>query len=639
MFQTAVPVKLSSIPDYGTNAHLEQLILKLQAINADIVFLGTKIPDNLEWKCQKINTVAAVLHHAGLKVGVWIGCFGHISYDGMGFTRMTDLNGNENSILTCPSDQAFSRYYGSLVAQLATCQIDAIMLDDDFRINFNNRLPLCFCHNHLNHISQRLGENVTLDILRSKLLTGATNRYRTAWMEANQHFLTEFSRDIRRAVDNVKPELPVLLASGPALWGLDVSTPMQIAQILAGSGQPVSIRLSSGPYWPMFFPKLRLAPIIELIRREAAYCRQVGISAFAEGDTYPRPRYEVPASQLELYELACRADGNAAGILKYVFDYVASLSYETGYVDAAVKNQLLYQHVEQAFFSKIPVGLSVFAPFSFTENFVGMNSAPTPDVESASVYVPAIQMLTDNSIPSHFEPRGPGIVFGNDASKLPLDRLKDGWILDLPAAKALTARGVDVGLREDLGAFHTCQDNTWLIHNTAYLLKLSEQEFCPVAGPDIHKLSVDSSAEILSTYAQGQSSCPGEYRYENQQHQRFVVFPFDAFREQHKIGMFRNYYRQKELVDAYQWLSGQKLDAVCTGHPDLYLMAKKDGDSITVGLWNFSLDAIESPVIDLADQYKELETVNCTGTLSGNQVTLSRLGAQEFCCFTAKVKF
>ena len=71
--------------------------------------------------------------------------------------------------------------------------------------------------------------------------------------------------------------------------------------------------------------------------------------------------------------------------------------------------------------------------------------------------------------------------------------------------------------------------------------------------------------------------------------------------------------------------------------PDLYLMVKTDARSITVGLWNFSLDAIEAPVVELAAPSTQLKTVNCTGSISGNRVTLSRLPAQEFCCFTAEL--
>lgn len=637
MFEIAVPLMLSSIPEHAAEAHLARLIEQLESIGASMVYLCPHIPDALETSCKKINEMSSVFHNAGFRVGVWIGSIGHVNYDNMNFTHMVDLDENEIDMLTCPSDGRFGRYYCTLVERLAACEIDVLMLDDDFRINFNKRKPLCFCKNHLQYMKDILGEAVTAQQLQHVLLTGKCNRWREAWLRANRHFLNEFASEIRSSVDAVRPELPVALCSGPASWGVDGSNPAELARILTGSNQMI-LRLSGGPYWPfMFFKNLRLANIIDFTRMQAAYCSQNGIAAYAEGDTYPRPRYEVPASQLELYDLACRADGNMAGILKYVFDYVACDSYETGYIKASVRNQQLCHSTELTFSHKKPVGISVFAPFSFMKDFCGSEAEQTPDVETASLWIPAVKMLNDNSIPSHFEPEGTGIVFGGAAQQLPLERLKDGWILDLPAAKILTERGVDVGLREDLGVFRTNQKKMLLLHDTAYVFKLSEEEYCPVSGPEVHRLRVDASAELLSNYAQGGSSCAGEYRYENRLGQRFVVFPFDARKEQEKIGMFRNYYRQRELIDAFSWLSGRSLDAICTGHPDLYLMVKKSADSIAVGLWNFSLDAIETPEVELAAAYTQLETVNCTGTIAGNRVMLSRLPAQEFCCFTARL--
>ena len=637
MFETSVPIMLSSIPDENRQAYLDFLIGQLGAAGALTVYLCPHIPENPDAECEKINAVADVLHRAGLHVGVWIGSLGHVNYDGRGYTHMVDLDAEAVDLLTCPSDARFRRDYCAIAARLAACRIDSLMLDDDFRINFNGRKPLCFCENHLRRMAQTLGEDVALPQLRRVLLTGQNNRWREAWLEANRFFLNGFAAEIRSAVDAVRPELPVILCTAPASWGVDGSEPAELARILAGRA-PVSMRLSGGPYWPvMFFKNLRPANIIDIIRRQAADCRSKAIPAFAEGDTYPRPRYEVPASMLELYELGCRADGNASGILKYVFDYVACASYETGYVDAAVRSRPLCRQTEAAFAGKQAAGVSVFAPFSFTRDFVGSEAAPTPDIETSSLRLPAIRLLNDNSIPSHFEPEGAGVVFGAAARQLPSARLHDGWLLDLPAAKILTARGVDVGLRADLGLFTRAQKHMHLLHDSAWLLMLSDAEYCPVSGPEIHRLAVDASAEILTRYAQGGVSCAGEYRYENALGQRFVVFPFDAETEQGKLGMFRSYYRQRELLDSFAWLRRAPLEAVCPGHPDLYLMVKTVARSITAGLWNFSLDAIEAPVVELAAPCTQLKTVNCTGSISGNRVTLSRLPAQEFCCFTAEL--
>ena len=176
MFETSVPIMLSSIPDENRQAYLDFLISQLGAAGALTVYLCPHIPENPDAECEKINAVADVLHRAGLHVGIWIGSLGHVNYDGRGYTHMVDLDAEAVDLLTCPSDARFRRDYCAIAARLAACRIDSLMLDDDFRINFNGRKPLCFCENHLRRMAQTLGEDVALPQLRQVLLTGQNNR-------------------------------------------------------------------------------------------------------------------------------------------------------------------------------------------------------------------------------------------------------------------------------------------------------------------------------------------------------------------------------------------------------------------------------------------------------------------------------
>ena len=54
----------------------------------------------------------------------------------------------------------------------------------------------------------------------------------------------------------------------------------------------------------------------------------------------------------------------------------------------------------------------------------------------------------------------------------------------------------------------------------------------------------------------------------------------------------RSYCRQAQLARLYPWLNGSPVDAICLGNPDLYLLAKKDDNSLAIGLWNYSKDKI-----------------------------------------------
>ena len=85
------------------------------------------------------------------------------------------------------------------------------------------------------------------------------------------------------------------------------------------------------------------------------------------------------------------------------------------------------------------------------------------------------------------------------------------------------------------------------------------------------------------------------------------------------------------LAPVMEKASGEKLPAFSYGNPDLYIMAKEGGGKLAVGLWNFHPDAVKRPVIELKKEYKNAKFFNCTGTLEGDRLSLSRLEAFGFC--------
>lgn len=187
MFHTAVPVSLSTIPDTQPEAVLEKIFAKLSDVGADRVFLCPRFPDHLEEKCEKLRRLVPLFRERGIAVGVWVSSLYHVTYDGMGFSHAVDLDGSEKTEFTCPTDERFTDYYASLMKTLASCGADTIMMDDDFRVNFNGRKPMCFCRKHMAYMESVLGRKVTREELREKLLTGACSEERQAWMAANGH--------------------------------------------------------------------------------------------------------------------------------------------------------------------------------------------------------------------------------------------------------------------------------------------------------------------------------------------------------------------------------------------------------------------------------------------------------------------
>ena len=629
-YLTAIPVMLSSIqPD-----RMQDLVNDLHAMGAQQIFLALNDFEQMDEDCQKLASVLPRFRDAQLEPVIWVGSsIYHASYPGRGFRKMVGIDGSPAEALTCPTDENFVRYYCEQIRRLSQLPVDTIFLDDDFRMNFINRTPVCFCDAHMKLYQEALGRAISREEMCSRLLAEDDPAVLRAWLEVNGGLLRSFAEAIRRAA---APRVRMALCSAPALWGADGTSAIELTHILAGSHPPV-LRLSGSPSWVGWdsFRDLghNLGNMIDFSRMQAAACLKEQIATLGEGDTYPRPRYTVSAALLENFDLALRADGAFAGILKYVYDYI-SLPYERGYVERAMKNRPLYEAVERMFGGKTTTGVAAYVP---PARDLAMATTALPLRENRVATLPAIRFLNDNSLSTAFGAEEPCVVFGDSGKVVPLERLNHGAILDAVAAQHLRARGVDVGILESRGLVRPPEKTGPLTHNLSGEEYFLEDVPAPLVDPQIHDLSPDPSAQILSQIRIGPRRYPGTYLYQNRDGLRLCIFAFDAGRCPPESGLFRNYGRQRQLVDRiFPWLTGKRLDAVCLGHPDLYLLTKKSDDALTVGLWNFSPDRIDAPLVRLGEVYRHLETVQCQGALRGDQVCLSTLYPQEFACFTVR---
>ncbi len=623
-----------SMKNLMRNNSEKELAEQLHRVGATGIFLCGIDFDNLETTCENINRYAEYFRNEGFEVGLWFSSIFHRVYPNMGFTNMVDIMGKIDPTMTCPADERFREHYAKIVQKLATTRVDRIMLDDDFRISVALKKPMCFCKTHMRLLEKELGEPISLDDLKKHLFTGEPNRFRKAWLRVNGEALAGFARTIRSYVDEVNPTLPIALASGAGLWGTDGVSATEVLEIFSG-GNPAYLRLSGGPYWtaPMFWVryKLEMANIIDLTRRQAAWCRDKNITVVAENDTFPRPRYELAAAKTELFDFAVIADGNFDGSLKYIFDYHAPVSYEKGYVEKTVQNRPLYDEIQKAFGHKKPLGVSVYEPFPIMERLVGKEEDPAPDVELRNINPPAIRLLNDCCIPLHFEDYGPVAVFGDAAKEIPLERLNEGAIIDITAAMHLIKRGIDVGLYENNGLVKS--EGVFGLYDNIYYEHFQENELIQTDALKLFEIMVKDGAVIGSRYARpskDNKSYIGSYTYENKSRQKFLVFAFDGYDNAKTRAVFCNYYRQRQVKEAVEWMMNAPLKAFCGGNPGIYMMEKQGDEELAVGIWNFSLDAIDTPVIALGEKYTEARYINCNGTLENGKVTLSKLGAYEF---------
>ena len=601
-------------------------IALLRSLGAGRVFLALEADSMRDGEKRRrelddLKANCAVLHGAGFEVGAWFWAF--FIGGGSPYAMMESPDGRTAVYSVCPTDKTYRAEMGRFVRDVAKTGVDLIQFDDDFRYGFQDMGFGCVCKNHRALIAKRLGRPVTKKELREKLLSGGEDPVRAAFVQANGEALEAFARDMRAALDKTAPDVRMGFCACITSWDLDGTSPDRLAKLLAGNTRPF-YRLIGAPYWgAMRAWGHKLCDVIELERAEAARRLDDGIEMFSEGDTYPRPRFSTPASFLECFDTALRAAGCTDGILKYMIDYAAGPDYEPGYVDAHIKNMPTQKKIDRLFGNKTCVGVRVYDnPNKYLTYEVPDRAAGKTEIQDLT-FSAASRFLTANSLPSVYEGAGVcGIAFGEDARALPDEAFEKGLILDAEAALILQSRGVDVGIAAAGDA----------VKSGAERFSEADVTVGHAGEPLARVLTLKPGAKALSVSAG--EGFPLSYEYENAAGQRFLVFAFESlFASQ---GWMRCYLRAEQAI-SFAGRAGDGLPAVCTGNPELYILAKQADNRLAVGLWNLFPDPIEAPRVRLNAQAKRVRGVGTKTEANGNEVRLSALPAFGFAFFEAQI--
>lgn len=593
----------------------------------------------------------AFLEKAGFQVGAWLaptigyggtGCKGSTDNDAdTAYMRMKLFSGRE-LYSYCPLDDAFTDDFINTLLALCSTGVEMVLFEDDFTISGGKSHELgCCCDLHMARYSQKLERPVTAEDMRPYLYGGAPNEIRNTWQSVVYDTLCEFASKIEKAVHAKYPKVRLGLSANSSSYNFEGVPMPELVKLIAGPHRPF-LRMTGAPYWKN---ALSFATNVEAIRLQRSWCSSE-IEAVAEGDTYPRPRCWVPASALEDYDMILRADGRSDGILKYMIDYTSSPDFEPGYVERQTRNRMHYEEIERRFGNKRAVGVRIFENMQLFQNTT-VSDKMTLDRYCRNGHLPTMsqELCVDNSIPTTYEDDCCAtVVFGENALHLTDEMLSNGLILDARAAILLSQKGIDVGFLSFDAACEPVGE---------YFRKEEEFVSASVENPGaFFRFEIAPEAEVLSEFLTGTASLatldgdledydryPACFAYENAKGQRFLVYSFEAATVRVKKGwhrgVFRSYLRQRQLTERIEWLQKQRLPASCMGNPELYLLCKKDKDSMAVGLWNHFADEIIHPVITLDKEYRNVDFYNCNGTLEKNRVILSDpIAAYGFAFFT-----
>ena len=627
---------------YNSREVLEQSIKHYKRAGVKRVFAGPRNADNPEkiaMTFEMFEYTVKRLHEEGIEVGAWqSSSFG--GFEEYYEPQINDL-GEVKGPFKCHTGEKLIKFHEEKIKRVAKTGADIYMLDDDFHQHHgkSGKIKGCFCDGHKKLFDEICNGKLDFNQLKEKYWDDCPNEYRSTYFKALGVSLENFIKRLRAAADTVNPNMRIAICLHPADYFMNGTDPITLAKLAAGKTKPL-VRLIGAPYWDYFadYPD-RLASVFELERAQQEYFKNSGIETMAEGDSFPRPRYTCSAAQLELFDMAMRADGKADGILKYMFCYRASADYETGYVDEHVLNTPIYQKISEHFADKTAVGARIY---QFPDKYAEFQTKYADYGPTASIIPTEGYILSQLSIPTTYEGKGiAGVTFGENAKYLTDEQLSNGILTDVYGAMVLTERGIDCGLKKVVGK-----------------LAVGGEFFDDLASARVfahdksqYKIEISDKAKVLSKYSVGsyfihedvekQSNDPATYIYENEKGQRFCVMAFNAKESVASVKSllehYRSYGKSKLLMDALEWLGGKKLPARCEHNPDLYVMAKKGDDgAMAVGLWNLCRDKIRQPKIILDKDYSSIEFINCEGTLDGNVVTLSTVYAYEFAGFSVK---
>lgn len=630
MYKISVPVMNSNV----TRENRKAVLAELRRFDAERVFLAMDFY-TLDKNKQKIffetlKDNCSFFKANGLEVGSWVWAFElpeKSTYRGM-----RTVSGEEHPERICPTDKEFVKFAQEYAKNFARCGVDIIMFDDDFTYNFlTNTTPGCLCDGHVAMINAIIGEEKTREELASLIMSGGKNKYRDAYLKANGDALRAFARAIREAVDEIDPAIRIGKCSCMASWDIDGTTPEEIAKILAGNTKPF-YRFIGAPYWAVRTSfGVSLQDAVELERMESSWANDRDIEVFAEGDVYPRPRYNCPASYLEGFDTAIRASGCTDGILKYGIDYTSNPDYEKGYARFHEKNREIYNGIDEMFSGKTHCGVRVYESMRKIAD-MEMETAVNKGADIEYMFQSkAARTLAHNSIPTTYEGDGVcGIVFDENARTLPLSALQNGLILDVAAAEILMARGVDVGIKkiglECSGEKERILGSDNNIHHYFVPITTFDNEY-------------NKNVKILSVLETEKGDIPLSYLYENADGNKFLVFNANSRlngegkRKNTRFGpesVFRNYERSRQIADFTEWCSGKKLPAYVYGCPEMYVQCKEKDGKLAVGLWNFFADEAFDFTVELSESYSNIRFLNCEGELLGDKVTVKSIPAFGF---------
>ena len=292
-----------------------------------------------------------------------------------------------------------------------------------------------------------------------------------------------------------------------------------------------------------------------------------------------------------------------------MYDYVSSPEYELGYIKAHNKNKKMREFILNNKENE-DEGIIIFDKQRKLE-YINLPENGGYSKFTTEVFKNAQRFITKQSLPVKYEGFDNTVaVFGECARFIEPEKYSKGIILDLPAAVILQERGYDLGLKAYEKAdpiFEHFAEN----EKTALSLDKGITS----------KIEVNENSKVLSKFEfDGGIFCPSSYTYENEKGEKYLIYAFDGnFVPNLLCPLYSSYYRRKYLIEAILSMGGRIPMSInnCT---DLYVLANKSENSLSLFFSNMGADIIYTPEITLYDEFSKVEVMGGEAALKDNKL-------------------
>lgn len=487
--------------------------------------------------------------------------------------------------VVCPYDDGFKNYIYNAMRTIASYSPDHIMVDDDFRL-IGRPSHGCACPLHLKRFNELANTDFTRDELYDKLIVNKdeSKNYDEIFWNTQKESLIETAKVMRAGIDSIDPKLP----GSFCCVGNNAEFADEIAQILAGEGNPVIMRLNNGNYTPAgarFFSSVffRAASQVAKVKDKVDFI-------LAETDTCPQNRYSTGAMSVHTHFVGTILEG--ANGAKHWITRLTSHEPQSGvaYRKVLKKYSGFYSVLSDITPSlkwrgcRIPVGTKPYPEFGVEKNFG----------ETYNGWGRCV--LERLGLPMYFSEKNDGVLCLDTEVNLSdeeiLEALKRPVFLASDSAQQLIKRGFGKYIGVDVREWHGKEAISEKVYVNGKHMS-SQMKIKELVVTD-ESAVVDSMTYNTVDYEHFEPLFPGSVIFKNSLGGTVFTFAGSPNTDYNLIEAFSflNYSRKEQLINMLR--KTDELPAYFPGDEEVYLrVADMPDGGLFCAVFNLGLDPIE----------------------------------------------